>query len=332
MDKVELFVNSSAANIGPGYDIWSIGFKEPGLYVVAEKTGKGVAVEYDGGHETPQGMKLGYAGGKALEMFLSVHGITDGLKLSYREKGDYPMGGLGRSGAEAVAAVMGAALAFGIELSPGEVIAHSAASEPEGHADNVAASVNGRFNVVTRSPKDDKIHADRIDVPDSLGIIMAVSSHKKEGGTGAARGNGDRTFSGKDFKGYAQRVSMAPAALRRGEVDTFLEYVSGENFHEMQRAAARRYGDFTDREFTKLKQELFGEHDVVWVASGAGPTMLGLYNKDRHPDAEERMRCISSVVDRCLGNGAIVKLKEMAAAKEGAYGYAAREFNYGGKA
>src|SRR3989338_1341423 len=118
MDKVTIMVPSSSANVGLGYDVWCLGLEEPCLQLTYTRSAlpMGITIEAKSAYAAPEGRVLGHAGRKALEQFLSDYDIHDGAYLNYTDNG-YPVGGLGRSGAEAVAAIMAAAVLYQIHLS-----------------------------------------------------------------------------------------------------------------------------------------------------------------------------------------------------------------------
>ena len=151
MSKIKIIIPSSSANVGLGYDIWCLGLEQPQLQLTytREKRSKEILIDAKGRYQPPSGRILGYAGKIALQSYLKELGITEGAHLLYEDNG-YPVGGLGRSGAEAVGAIIAAAIIYNQKLSRTKTVVLSARGEPGEHKDNVAASVNGRFNIITR--------------------------------------------------------------------------------------------------------------------------------------------------------------------------------------
>jgi len=76
------------------------------------------------------------------------------------------------------------------------------------------------------------------------------------------------------------RVSAATAGLVTGEGDQFLEFL-WDGFHEPRRADLGGYGPFTSGELSALKERLYRDRGIVMTVSGAGPSMLFLYNRAR---------------------------------------------------
>ncbi|MBI5398538.1 hypothetical protein HZB03_03670 [Candidatus Woesearchaeota archaeon] len=329
MDQVKLFVPSSSANIGLGYDIWSLALGKPQLQVTYTRLpGKSrIELETESPFQAPQNRSLGYAGKQALEQFLKEYKINDGAHLHYKDDG-YPIGGLGRSGAEAVGAIMAAAVIYGIRLNRNEVIIASARGEPGQHKDNVAASTNGRLNIIVPyAPYTGKPLVDFYDVPEDLGLAIGFSSYQKTGGTRAGREILRSSVAVKDFVKQMGMISAATAAIVTNNTDRFLELAWGDIFHQPRRARAGFYGNFDDRDFIELQRRLYVEFRVAWNVSGAGPNMQAKYSRKQYP------RGISEVIAPTVtpwfeSKGIKIKLEETLVAKEGAYDYAQRQYNY----
>lgn len=324
MDQVTLSVPSSSANVGLGYDIWCLGLETPRLQVTASRRAGGIDVSCKSPLAAPQGRQLGHAGKVAAQEFLQAHGIREGLALQYEDDG-YPAGGLGRSGAEAVGAVLAAALLYELRLSRDEAIAAAAKGEPGEHMDNVAGSANGRFSIIARSPATGKLSVDIYDPPPDLGIAIAISSHQKTAGTEGMRMALQAPVAPEDFVAQNGLVSAASAALVAGNTARFLDLAWGDRFHEPRRADAGGYGGFVASDLMGLKRRLFAEQHVALNISGAGPNLQLLYSTWEHPDG------IGGKVGNALTEwgaqfGLALTLQPSAIAPEGAYDAAVREY------
>ncbi len=326
-ESVTILVPSSTANIGPGFDIWAVGTKNPYLRVTCTKAESGVKIECRSPCQAPEGRVLGYAGRLAASELLKESGINKGVRILYEDSDDgYTVGGRGRSGAEIVGAVLSIAVAYDLRLSLQELIELS--FRVEGHPDNVAASMNGGFNIMTTSPYDNRLLVDRYELPENLGLAIGFSSHQKTGGTEERRRVLARPVPKDLLVHQTGLASMVTAALLTGNTDRFLELVWGDRFHEPRRANKGCYGDFNAREFEGLKRYLFETFHVGLSVSGAGSDMDVWYNKDRHPNGivDE----ISPTFVPWFKNHRItMSLKEMETAREGAYAYAQRVYGYG---
>ena len=327
LDKAIIEVPSSTANVGPGYDIWSVAIRSPYLKVTCTRTKSGIEVLSTSPHQPPAGRELGYAGGLAAAHFLQKFDIKGGVSILYEDSDDgYPVGGLGRSGAEIVGAILSAAVAYDKILNLDELTTLS--HQIEGHPDNVAASINGRFSIMATSPYNGGLIVDCYDLPENLGIAIGFSSHQKTGGTEAGRRVLRDPVPVADFVAQTGLVSMITAALIRGNVHRFLELVWGDRFHEPRRADAGFYGKFTGQDLAGLKRELFEKFNVGLCVSGAGPNMQAWYNKNDHLQGIAGV--ISPVVVPWFRERDIeMRIEEMGVAREGAHAYAQRVYGYG---
>lgn len=327
MDQVSISVPSSSANVGLGYDIWCLGLEQPQLRLTyTRRSQPGVEFGVRSRHTPPPGRILGHAGKLALEKFFRDRNINEGAYLYYEDDG-YAVGGLGRSGAEAVGAVMAAAVFYGVKLSRDEIVVAGAKGEPEEHKDNVAASTNGRLNIIVPStPLSGKPSIDFYDPPRDLGLAIGFSSYQKES-TEAGRVVLESQVDAKDFVCQMGLVSAATAAIVTGNTDRFLELAWGDRFHQPRRASVHFYGDFDENDFKQLQRRLYEEFSVAFDVSGAGPNMQAKYNKRWYPSGVSEI--ISPVVVPWFGDRKIrMVLKEMEIAKWGAYDYAQQHYNY----
>ncbi len=325
MDEVKLIVPSSIANVGLGFDTWSFGTLQPSLKVTYTKTTGDIEIEAKSPYQPPPGRVLGYAGRQALESFFRQVGIKDGAHILY-EDDNYSVGGTGRSAADAVGAVISAAIIYEKKFTRDEIIALSAKGEPGEHKDNVAGSVNGRFNVVAISPSSKTASIDVYEVPDNLGVVVGYSSHKKVEGTEGMRRVTKYPVLAEDFIAQIGLISAATGALISGNVNRFLELVWGDRFHEPRRADIGGYGNFTANEFAELKKELFDQYGVALNISGAGKNVHFLYNKQQYKNG-----IVDAISPKTLPwfreRGIEILLKETEIAKKGAYDYAMEHYN-----
>lgn len=327
MNPIRITACSSIANLGPGFDIESLGLVNPHLDVTYTRTAKkGVEIEVESPAVAPPEKELGYAGRLALSHFLSKHDIREGAHIFYKDK-DYLVGGRGRSGAEAVLAIMSAAINYEIPLTRNEVVIWSAHGEPGHHMDNVAGSINGRFNIISVSPITGEPSVDVIDPPPNLGIATIITSHQKPG-TETMRQALKDPVEAEDFVIQQGLIAASIAALARGDVDRYLELVIGDRFHEPRRADIKGYGNFNASDFFELKKMLFKKLGVALVVAGAGPNMVTLYNKNDYPDGVEKIvppLIVPWFKDKQMR---VLKIEDVETAKGGAYDYAIKHYGY----
>ena len=329
MNQIEIHAPSSSANVGLGYDIWCLGLEQPQLKLIYTRLPNQTEIELEAKSplRPPPGRILGYAGKKALEQFLKEHNINEGAHLYYEDTG-YPVGGLGRSGAEAVGAIMAAAVTYEIKLNRNDVVVASARGEPGEHKDNVAASTNGRLSIIVPStPYTGRPSVDFYEVPEDLGLAIGFSSYQKTGGTEEGRNVLKSQVDVNEFVEQMGMVSAATAEIVTGNIGRFLELAWGDKFHQPRRAHVRFYGDFDDNDFRGLQRKLFEEFRIAWDVSGAGPNMQAKYSREQYPQGI--VETISPVVLPWFeSKGIQLKLEEIVIAKEGAYDYAQENYNY----
>ncbi len=327
VDRATIIVPSSTANVGLGYDVWCLGLAQPELRVTCTRAQTGVELEpVRSAARPPEGRALGHAGLIALKTFMKDFAIPDGVRLLYEDDG-YPVGGLGRSGAEAVGAVMAAAILFEKRLLRDEVIVAAAKAEPGEHMDNVAGSANGRFNVIVTAPATGTRSADVYDVPEDLGIAIGYSLQEKLGGTTAMREVLEQPLPTAEFVIQTGLLSAATAALVTGNTGRFLDLVWGDGFHEPRRADAGGYGAFTAADLAAFKRRLFADFHVALNISGAGPNIQLLYDKKELRDGIGDS--VSGAVAAWFQDrGIAMSVRDTEIAGAGAYDYAQREYGY----
>ncbi|MBI2545938.1 hypothetical protein HYV81_02050 [Candidatus Woesearchaeota archaeon] len=338
MESVTIEVPSSSANVGLGFDIWALGLGNPALKVTYTRLRDrgSITIENRSPLPKPLGRELGYAAREALNYFRKADGISEGAHILFEDTG-YPTGGLGRSGAEAVGVVMAAAIFYrnsksairGV-LSRDEIIRFAAKGEPNEHKDNVAASTNGRFNIVYKEPYENHSGSvDFYDVPENLGIAIGYSSHQKSGGTEALREAMKQPVEQGDFIQQTGLISAATAALVTGNVEKFLAIVWGDRYHEPRRAAKQGYGNFSESDLHVLKRIQYDNHGIATVVSGAGPNLAFLYDRGEYSRGMEGSTPAEKAVVWAKDKGIDLLIKDTPIAKEGAYDYAQRVYGYG---
>ena len=272
---------ASSANIGPGYDIFSLALARPYLRLeLSVGDGSGIHVENTGKygaqlHQDP----CKHAGAVAASNLLKHLGLEKRVELIF-EANIPPRKGLGASGAEAAAAVYGLSTLLGLKFTKAELVKFAASAEPGGHADNVSASLLGGFVILLHNNGGPE--AVRITPLEDLGMIVVVPDFEKES-TAAARKALPEMLEVRRHVAVASRTAVAAAALALSDLDLFLKAVYLDPFVEVARATAGVYGPWLDGEkLVEEKQRLFKLYHVAEVISGAGPSRLLLYKKSEN--------------------------------------------------
>jgi len=272
---------ASSANIGPGYDIFSLALANPSLKLeVSVGEGSGIQVRNTGKY----GAQLStdsqkHAGALAASNLLKHLGLEKRVELVF-EANIPPRKGLGASGAEAAAAVYGLNTLLGLKLTKAELVRFAASAEPGGHADNVAASLLGGFVILLQN--DDLLDTFRVKPHEDLGMIVVVPDVEKES-TAAARKALPEVVEVKTHVGLASRTAVAAAALALSDLDLFLKAVHIDPFVEVARANAGVYGPWlTGEKLLEEKRRLYKLYHIAEVISGAGPSRLLLFKKSEN--------------------------------------------------
>lgn len=275
MNEVRVSVPSSSANLGIGYDIWSLALEKPNLEITYTKKDPGSSISV-GTNYGDENELAGHSGKLALRAFFDEFGIKDGAHLVYYAK-DYPSGGLGRSGAEAVAAITAAVLIYKKEnrINHRDLIILGSKGEPDEHSDNVAASVSGGFNIITPNNDNNVV----LTPPDNLGVLIGHSLYNNTSGTSGSRSILKRCVTVGDFVHQSGLISAATASLVSGDLHKFLTLIGNDLYHEPCRADAKVYGNFSFEEFKTFREKLYWEFCVSMNVSGAGPSMIFMYDK-----------------------------------------------------
>ena len=215
------------------------------------------------------------AAGKALSALAEEFGKPDGYVL--RVRGEIPPGkGLGRSGAEAVGAVLCADRKFKLGLNGLQIARMAGNAEPSHHLDNVSASALGGFNIVTGTSTGGREVVTTIHPPKDLGVAVLVPSVEKPS-TEAARQfvpSQVKMVEHVQAMGHAARIA---AAFANGDVGAILETVPWDGIIEPARAVGGLYGvDFSY--LWEEKRMLLGKYHVAETISGAGPSRALWYS------------------------------------------------------
>ncbi|MEM0336389.1 MAG: hypothetical protein QXN23_02530 [Candidatus Caldarchaeum sp.] len=271
---------ASSANLGPGYDVFSLALEKPRLRlsIVAENSDD-VEVELKAigryCSEIPVNLAEN-AAAKAAEAVLRYRKICKKLSLTI-DASIPPRKGLGASGAEAAAAVYGLNTLLELGLTREEMVELASTAEPGQHADNVAASLLGGFIIAHRDEFGFSVLS--LKPPENLGAVLIIPDVKKES-TAAAREAVPQNVSTSVHVKIAAETALAAAAIARGDVDLFLRAVLVDPLVEPARADAGVYGRGYDaRKLLREKLELYKGFGVAMVISGAGPSRLLLFNR-----------------------------------------------------
>jgi len=281
MKSIKVIAPGTAANVGPGFDVFAIALKQPyDILEVEVKENGGIELEVSG-YSVPTEPRKNTGGYVALRMIESFK-IKDGLRIKL-QKNIPPAMGIGSSASSAAGVAYCINKLFDLNLpidaliqfaSYGEIV-----SAGDAHADNVAAVIQGGFSiVVSREP----LHVTHLEPPEDMGIVIATPNIEK-GSTKLSREAVPRELpiiNLRDNVGHASLLAIGMALKN-------LEYIKLGMNDVVVEPARVRYGIF--REFSKLKK-LGQELNAGISGSGAGPSILGIIEKERREELAKGMK------------------------------------------
>jgi homoserine kinase len=247
---------ASTANLGPGFDaagaaldLWNEVVVEAGVFVV-EVEGEGAdEVVCDASH-----LAL-----RAFALFAPV----ENRRFSFRNR--IPLErGLGSSAAAIALGLVAGAAAAGRDASPDELLA--AGLQLEGHADNLAAALNG--GVCLSWNRNGAPHAARI--ADSMPAAPVLVMPSARTSTTASRGALPASVSHQDATVTAGAAALLGAAVVAGDVE-LLRVAFADRLHEPYRLASTPLHGLAERPPERaLGVTLSGSGPsvVVWVLPG----------------------------------------------------------------
>lgn len=176
LSYVEAVAPATSANLGAGFDVFSMALKELQDRVsvkVVKEEGVTIRIEGVGAESIPLEPQKNTAGIVA-ENLLELSKRRLGLSLKI-EKGIKPGSGLGSSAASAAAATVAVNELLDLKLSKEEMVRNAAqgeiASAEAAHADNVSAAILGFFTIIRSY---DPLEVIQLPVPSDLEVVVAL--------------------------------------------------------------------------------------------------------------------------------------------------------------
>ena len=175
MKSITLKAPSTIANLGPGFDIFSLALEQPYVELRMQVIDtKSITIKTDGcREEMPENPEENCAGLAIIELLKEVNSNT-GVLIEPRKT--ITIGaGLGSSGACASASVYGLNKLFDLNLSVNKMIEIASrgeiASGSVAHADNVAGAMLGGFVIVKQYRPIEVVKIDVPEIPIVIGIM-----------------------------------------------------------------------------------------------------------------------------------------------------------------
>ena len=266
--RAEAFAPASMANLGVGFDILGLAFKEPGDTVIAEPRDEPgaiiIAIEGDDGALPREAEKN--TASVAANAYLKTIGSKKGVCLTIKK--DLPLAsGLGSSAASAVAAVVAVNALFGEPLNREELL--PACLEGEAlvsgyHADNIGPSLLGGIILITGT---ESSQIWRLPVPKDLHLALVTPNVAVL--TSEARAVLPKTISMQQMIQQTAAIGCLIDALHRGHVSDLGRAMERDTVVEPARAHLM---PLMEQVRTVAKEN--GAFNLT--ISGAGPTLCAV--------------------------------------------------------
>lgn len=272
---VRVRVPASSANIGPGFDSLGVALT---MYNTAEfsLTETGLEIEImDGAEYIPTGeTNYVYVGFK--KVFDSLSKSFNGVKI--RLWSDIPVTkGLGSSSSSIVLGLMGANKLLGDPYTREQLV--KLACDIEGHPDNVTPALLGGFTIA--SAERDRIAFCRTDVSDGIRFAAMIPDFYFQ--TKKSRGILPGFVPLRNATYNIGHASLVSAAFISGNY-SLLEEAVRDRIHQRYRFSKIRSGEFVARSLRR-------NGALCSYLSGAGPTIMGIVDKD-YEQFEEKMNTL----------------------------------------
>jgi len=248
-DVLRVTAPASSANLGPGFDSMALALDLRNEVVIEPADGVAVQVEVtgEGVDEAPSGRDNLF-----LRAFTAAGGDPAGLRFRMRNRVPFARG-LGSSAATIVA---GLAAADAWSEHPRRDLLGLAA-ELEGHADNVAAALNGGLTLAWSGPRG----------PSAPDVAFVVVVPEQRLSTAAARAALPAEVPHADAVHTATRAALLVAAIGSADPDLLRDALD-DRLHEPYRASLAPL-------LASVREQVAGNAAVYGATlSGAGPSVL----------------------------------------------------------
>jgi homoserine kinase len=265
MKEIKLRVPATTANVGPGYDIFAMTLSAPydDFHLKLNNSGK-ITIEIKGNKQNiPVNINDNTGGLALLEMFRRYK-IKQGVHLTIN-KNMTSGGGLGTTGASAVAAIYGMDKLLGLKLKSNELIdlarMGEVASGGSPHADNVAAALLGGFTLIMSYDPIDVLKLELCEFP----VVLAVIKKSQR----TTRGFITYEIGQEKLKEQIARCSTVIHAIHTKDVKVFGNAVSVDHIAEPVRGAAIP-------DYLKIKKSVLKAGAYGFNISGGGSSVFAV--------------------------------------------------------
>jgi len=294
----EIRTYATSANLGPLFD--RAGAKLDGLFMITSgelKNDGGLEIRSEGRFPVPtDGTNIAHKVAK--EIFRDFQ-INNGLVLTIIN--NIKPGGLGTSGASAVAVVELISHLYGLELTTEQKISYAAFGEPNGHLDNVVPCIVG--GIVSSSRVEGKRLPQYFRYNPPLNLVPAVIiplDIEKKGGTAKAKEVlGYLTFSNEELVYASGLAELMIAGIVGNDFERMRESISAYSRWQKSATYVRNKEGVYGVDVPSLNhrlQKLVGD-EAILTPSGAGPAML-IFAKDPDTAKKAASEAVTMYADR----------------------------------
>jgi homoserine kinase len=273
-ETIKLRAPSTSANVGPGYDIFSLALAEPydSIEVTLTDTNK-INIIVDGGEFNNIPHKVeDNSGGLAILELLKRKNLKQGVDLKIIKS--MPSGcGLGTTGATASGAIYGLNKLLNLNMSDNEMIdlarCGEVASGGSPHADNVASALLGGFVLVKSYSPIDVL---RLDIPEFSCVLAVMRKPMK-----TTRGFITYEIGQEMLKDQMAHCSTVIHAIHTKDIRLFGKAISTDHIAEPVRGSAiPNYWD--------VKKEVLDMGAYGFTISGGGSSVIAFCEKDKQDE------------------------------------------------
>ncbi len=273
---IKVIAYPTTANLGPLFDVGGARLNggESGLCMIVEgsiKKDSGLSIESSGDYPLHNDDKLV---DNVVENIFQERGLKGSLHIAIRN--NMKPGGLGVSGARAVAIIEIINQLYDLNLTEEEKILYASFGEPNQHLDNVVPGVVGGIVVSSRVAYAQLPYYSRLRIPQNItpSLVVPLDLYKS-GGTAQARKFGDLNFSLNEVVKATELSGLMIAGINEDDFGKVRASINDYSAWEKSVTYIRNvkvYGiDVLD--LNRRLAKAVGAHAVV-TPSGAGPAML----------------------------------------------------------
>lgn len=274
MNKINLRTPSTSANVGPGYDIFSLALAEPydSIELTLNDTDK-INITVDGGHYNNVPLKVeDNSGGLAILELLKRKNIKQGVDLRITKR--MPSGcGLGTTGATASGSIYGMNKLLNLNLSNNEMIDLArwgeVASGGSPHADNVASAMIGGFVLVKSYNPMDVL---KLDIPEFPCVLAVIQKSMK-----TTRGFITYEIGPEKLKDQMAHCSRVIHAIHTKDIIEFGSAISTDHIAEPVRAASIPG-------YWEIKKKVLDMGAYGFTISGGGSSVIAFCPKEKQDE------------------------------------------------